>query len=710
MAPEAVHVGAAVDVAVSTAHLLGAHVERRAERLPAAREGRDPTARARPKSASTMRPFVVDHDVRRLHVPVEDATLVQGVEGVRDACELPAERARIRRLVAHHLREGATFDQRHGVVRASVDLAGVVDLDDVRVLDAGEGLGLAAEALQGVRRLVEAGPQDLDGLAPAEVPVLGLVDDADRAPAQLRQQGVGAELPGQADLRLRIEQGLELSLHLHDVQEVPEGIAERLRVRLDRGGLPAGQAVVEVGQRLGYQVLAFGFDHLDSLKRKRSGASFRKKARLSSLPRDAPDSLRIAQAPGTPGPSSAGAPLLFYGGGGQPQPLFSRPSPAPIRAEVGARCFTRPSVGRRSGAGGVPRPSRPTALHSSSCPSRPRGSPHEAHRGLDRDRPPGADGDRVRRGGCREVGTRGDGPPAGGPPQMPPALVEVAEVVSRPIGAGRNFVGTVEPSRRSLVGAEFAGLVVAYHVEEGDFVTEKDPLAELRTEILDIRIEAAKADREFANSQLLELKNGSRPEEIQQARARVAQLEADLALRQWKQKASEELYEQNTISEDELRDARLAVRASELLIDAAKAALDLVEAGPRAEKIAQADAALQTADAEVRRLEEEKKRYVIRAPFTGWVVEQHAEKGQWLSVGSPVAEIVALEKVDVTVEVVEDFIGKLKVGDARSRDGRGRAGPRLHGHDPQDRARGRPPRPHVPGEASASATRSRTGA
>lgn len=265
---------------------------------------------------------------------------------------------------------------------------------------------------------------------------------------------------------------------------------------------------------------------------------------------------------------------------------------------------------------------------------------------------------------ARAEGEKEGGRPAGGggPPAMPPAPVEVAAVVQRTVAGGRTFTGTVEPVLRSTLGSEFGGLVVAYLVREGDRVEAGQVVARLRTTLLDLRIEAARAQLEDGKQRLAELENGSRPEEIEQARARVEQLSADLELRKWKLKAAEDLYEQKTVSEDELRDARLAVRAAQLLLDASKAALDLVEAGPRKEQIAQARAQVQQLDASLRQLEEEKQRYDIKAPFAGWVVKEHTEVGQWLSPGSPVVEIVALDEVDVTVDVVEDFIGKLDVG------------------------------------------------
>jgi len=260
------------------------------------------------------------------------------------------------------------------------------------------------------------------------------------------------------------------------------------------------------------------------------------------------------------------------------------------------------------------------------------------------------------------TGKRGGPPGGGGPPPMPAAPVQVALVERQTIAGGRTFTGTVEPVRRSLVGSEFDGAVVEYLCREGDRIEEGKPLARLRTDILDLRIEAAQAERDLGTQRLAELENGSRPEEIAQSRARVEELKADLALREWKLEATKQLFENATISEDELRDARLAVRASELLLDAAKAALDLVEAGPREEQIEQARAQHKQLDAVVRRLEEEKRRYTITAPFTGWIVKEHAEVGQWLSSGSPVAEIVALDEVDVVVDVVEDFVGRLAVG------------------------------------------------
>ncbi len=254
-------------------------------------------------------------------------------------------------------------------------------------------------------------------------------------------------------------------------------------------------------------------------------------------------------------------------------------------------------------------------------------------------------------------GKAGAGP--AGPPARPPQPVKAAPVVARSVREGRSFVGSVEPTRRSVVGSEFAGLVTALLVRQGDRVEEKQPVAKLSTAILDLDLAAARAELALRTERLRELQNGSRPEEVQQSRARVAQQEADLELKTWRREAAERLYSDHTISEDQLRDARLQEKDAGLLVDAAKAALALVVAGPREEEVAQAKAQVDGEQATVDRLEEQRSRYEIKAPFGGWVVAERTEEGEYLSVGAPVVEIVALDQVDVVVQVPEDFVGGL---------------------------------------------------
>ncbi len=102
------------------------------------------------------------------------------------------------------------------------------------------------------------------------------------------------------------------------------------------------------------------------------------------------------------------------------------------------------------------------------------------------------------------------------PPNMPPAPVVVAPVVERTIAGAQSFVGTVVPRYTAVIGTAVAGRIVDIFVEEGDQVTARQPLAKLLTETIELEIVAAKAELDLRQQELLELTNGTRPEELRQ--------------------------------------------------------------------------------------------------------------------------------------------------------------------------------------------------
>lgn len=244
--------------------------------------------------------------------------------------------------------------------------------------------------------------------------------------------------------------------------------------------------------------------------------------------------------------------------------------------------------------------------------------------------------------------------------QFPPARVVVEPIVQREMAAGQTFVSTVMPLRASVIGSAANGRVEQFLVNEGDRVAKGKPLAKLRTGIIEAEVAAARGDLGMRQAELEELENGSRPEEIDQAKARLQGTEALMQMRR--------------LNHERVRAARQAARPEELdeaiamanqataAHAEAKAALKLLEDGPRKERIAQARARVETAKAEVRRLEEQLERHTMYAPFDGYIVAEHAEVGQWVNQGAAVVEIVELDKVDIQLEVLEDYIAALTIG------------------------------------------------
>lgn len=253
----------------------------------------------------------------------------------------------------------------------------------------------------------------------------------------------------------------------------------------------------------------------------------------------------------------------------------------------------------------------------------------------------------------------GGKPPGGGPP---PAAVVLAEIRLEDVKESRTFSGTVEAKRMVQVDAEASGFVELLDVELGDLIEEGNTIARLRTTTLDLRIDVAKKELLLREKEVEELKNGSRKEERLMAAAVVEERKAEVSRAAFVLAANKKLQAEKRISADELQQAASAHEVAKARLAAAEAQLELVEAGPREEDIAQAEARVAIQNAEIARLDDELKRHEITAPFTGFVTAKHVEKGAWLQTGSAVVELVELHQVDVVVPVLEDFVSQLKQG------------------------------------------------
>lgn len=245
---------------------------------------------------------------------------------------------------------------------------------------------------------------------------------------------------------------------------------------------------------------------------------------------------------------------------------------------------------------------------------------------------------------------------------VPAVPVVVAAAATMPVAAGQAFVGTVVPARTSDVGSAVDGRLVELPIVDGQHVQAGAPIAQLLRGLLEIEREGAVAELDRLRQVLAEMQAGSRPEEIDQARALVAGFEARREYARSRLARLGRLAERGTSTEDEVQDAQTELNAIEAQLRGSRAALALAEAGPRKEQVAQAAAAVAVQEAEVERIDDQLAKHTIRAPFDGWVVERFTEQGQWVSRGGLIARIAELHRLEVEVQVPELSITGLAVG------------------------------------------------
>jgi HlyD family secretion protein len=240
--------------------------------------------------------------------------------------------------------------------------------------------------------------------------------------------------------------------------------------------------------------------------------------------------------------------------------------------------------------------------------------------------------------------------------QRGPAVVEVLPVEEREVATTQATLGTITPTRRATIGSAVDGRVVEFLVREGDRVEKDQALASLLTATIKLELDAAEAELLLRREELTELQNGSLPEEIAQARAR---LEATRVVVEYLQKNKErfaQLGSSSAVSVSEYENAISLWLEADQRYEEAKAAYQLAIDGPRPERIKQAEArvAMQTAVCE--RLRDQIAKHTMYSRFAGYVTAEFTEVGQWLARGEPVAEIIALDEVDVLAKVPEAHI------------------------------------------------------
>jgi len=246
--------------------------------------------------------------------------------------------------------------------------------------------------------------------------------------------------------------------------------------------------------------------------------------------------------------------------------------------------------------------------------------------------------------------------------QFGPTPVHTEPVERRSIRRTVEIVGTTEARRRAVIGAETAGRVQALAVDAGDAVEADGVLCRMRTTPVRLQLEQAKARLASARADLEKMETGYRKEDIAQAEARLAAAKAEFA--RWKQEhtRTKTLLADGASTQAEMDATEAAYRTAKEKRAEAEAGLALLEAGFRTEDVAKARADAAAQEAAVAELADRLEKMTVRMPFAGFVVRKMTEVGEWLTPGSPVAEVVDLEVVRVRVDVPEKHLPALARG------------------------------------------------
>jgi HlyD family secretion protein len=204
------------------------------------------------------------------------------------------------------------------------------------------------------------------------------------------------------------------------------------------------------------------------------------------------------------------------------------------------------------------------------------------------------------------------------------------------------------------------GRIETLSVDEGDIVKAGDVLATLDKRYFQDDLRVARARRDNAAATVARLEHGSRPEEKAQARAQLAQQEANLTLARANLKRGEELVSSGGISKEELDQRRQTVAVGEANVNYARQTLRLAELGPRQEDIDAGRAQLRQEEAAVIQSERRLADSDLIAPAAGIILTRARERGAIVQPGETVFTLTLASPVWVRTYVNERDLGRIR--------------------------------------------------
>ena len=202
-------------------------------------------------------------------------------------------------------------------------------------------------------------------------------------------------------------------------------------------------------------------------------------------------------------------------------------------------------------------------------------------------------------------------------------------------------------------------------VEEGDSVRRGQIVARLDESRLAPQVAQAEADVAAQRHVVDRLHSGTRPEEIDQARANLQAAEAEAAnarLLFGRLKDVAEESDGGAVSKQDVDNAEAALATAEAQVEVSRKALELALAGPRKEDVAEAEARLRAGEAQLELLRQELVDTELVAPVDAVVRTRVMEPGEMASPQRPVFLLAVTNPKWVRAYVAEPDLGKVREG------------------------------------------------
>jgi multidrug resistance efflux pump len=225
--------------------------------------------------------------------------------------------------------------------------------------------------------------------------------------------------------------------------------------------------------------------------------------------------------------------------------------------------------------------------------------------------------------------------------------------------------GRVEPERDPVaLSFEAGGRIVEIDVDEGDAVHAGQVVARLDDRLAKARVAGATAAVAQASARYQLARRGPRHEDIEAAKADAEAAAFAAEHRTAEQARSERLGAVGAVASAAVDADSAAARVASATANAATARYQALAKGTRGEQVAEAEAALAAAAAELDAANIALDQTLLRAPHDGIVLRRLAEPGALVTAVAPatIITIADLTRLEVRAEIDEADLAAIRVG------------------------------------------------
>lgn len=206
------------------------------------------------------------------------------------------------------------------------------------------------------------------------------------------------------------------------------------------------------------------------------------------------------------------------------------------------------------------------------------------------------------------------------------------------------------------------GRLAALDVDEGDTIKLGEPLGLLDNAPFQIAVRQAQANVDAAQAQYDLIIAGYRDEEIAQAAAQVDSAQSAYDYAQSFYQRQQGMWATHAVSANDLQNARVASEQARAALTAAKDKLRQYRSGNRPQEIAQAQAVLQQANAQLAQAQLNLQDTTLLSPADGTILVRSVEPGTLLNAGSTVLTLALTHPVWIRAYVSEANLGQAQPG------------------------------------------------